>query len=472
MQKKITVAWLLIIAFFTWVVLANLMQDGMFIDGVLYSSVARNFSLGMGSFWNMHFSKTVFNNFHEQPPLFFLLQSVFFKIIGDNIYPERVYCLVMSMLTAFVIIKFWKEIASSSIGFSWLPVLLWISIPVVSWGLINNVIENTLLLFDLLAVYFLFRIFKGKSVSWNLFFSFLFLFAASLSKGIQGLFPLAVPVIYFVSTRKISFLKSFVLTALLVSGLAITYALLLMSDAVFESYKLYFASRFPGFPHTPNQNTEYRIYMFFTLLSELIVPGALAFIAWLIYKKQKIKSSIGLSQKQLALFFVIVGLSASLPLMFSFEQRRFYLITSLPYFVFGLSIISEKWFSEIILPFTFHEKIKKPLKLFLMAAIFSGLGYTYLQAGNIKRDKELLHDVYFLKDIIGANKIVSTTPSGWGNWAIQNYFQRYDNISLSVTVDSCTYHLQPVTEGAWNNNSFKKINLETKYFDVYERIKK
>ena len=66
MQNKFTVAWLLIIAFFIWVVLVNLMQDGMFIDGVLYSSVARNFQLGIGSVWNMHFSKTVFNNFHEQ----------------------------------------------------------------------------------------------------------------------------------------------------------------------------------------------------------------------------------------------------------------------------------------------------------------------------------------------------------------------------------------------------------------------
>lgn len=470
MQNKISVAWLFIVAFFIWVVLANLMQDGMFIDGVLYSSVARNFYLGLGSFWNMHFSKTVFNNFHEQPPLFFLLQSMFFKIIGDNIYPERVYCLVMSLLTTFVIIKFWKEIAGSSVGFSWLPVLLWIAIPVVSWGLINNVIENTLLLFDLLSVYFLFRIFNGKTAWSNLFFALLFLFAASLSKGIQGLFPLAVPFIYFVCTRKISFLKSFVLSVTLFAGMVIIYALLLMNDAVLESYKMYFASRFPGFPHTPNQNTEYRIYMFFTLLSELIVPCVLVFVAWLFYKKQKLKSSIGQSQNQLALFFLIVGLSASLPLMFSFEQRRFYLITSLPYFIFGLSIISEKWFSEISIPFTFYEKIQKPLKLFLLTAIFSGLVYTYLLAANIKRDKELLHDVYFLKNTIGENQIVSITQAGWSDWAIQNYFQRYDNISLSVTADSCKFHLQPKAEGEWSNNSFRKLNLETKFFDVYAKI--
>ncbi|MEZ4720970.1 MAG: hypothetical protein R2813_03730 [Flavobacteriales bacterium] len=59
-----------------------LVQDGMFMDAMLYTSVAHNLSEGIGSFWYPQFSYlnvSELDAFHEQPPLGFGIQAKFFS---------------------------------------------------------------------------------------------------------------------------------------------------------------------------------------------------------------------------------------------------------------------------------------------------------------------------------------------------------------------------------------------------------
>ncbi len=70
--------WLFTISAILILTISQLIQDGVFMDGMLYISVSKNLADGMGTFWEPHFSKTVMTVFREQPPLYFGMLSYFF----------------------------------------------------------------------------------------------------------------------------------------------------------------------------------------------------------------------------------------------------------------------------------------------------------------------------------------------------------------------------------------------------------
>src|ERR1035437_10816961 len=102
--------WILTSGVFCALILPQLVQDGMFLDGVFYASISRNLAHHLGSFWNPHYSQTIYQSLHEQPPLMFWLQGLFFHLFGDSIYVERIYSLLTAIITALGINLIWKEI--------------------------------------------------------------------------------------------------------------------------------------------------------------------------------------------------------------------------------------------------------------------------------------------------------------------------------------------------------------------------
>ena len=150
--------WLFTLATVFALTLPILVQDGMFQDGVLYSAVAHNLSLGYGSFWFPQYSALNIEglpSFHEQPPLAFGIESLFFKILGDRLYVERFYTLLTMLLTVWILVKIWRlatiDAPANWQHLTWLPVLFWIMVPVCFWSYRNNMHENTLNIFAVLA---------------------------------------------------------------------------------------------------------------------------------------------------------------------------------------------------------------------------------------------------------------------------------------------------------------------------------
>ena len=99
--------WLFTIGIMFLLTLPTLIQDGMFLDGILYTSVSHNLSQGIGTFWfpvaspSWQMAGSVF--FHEHPPLVFGIQSMFFKVFGDSMYVERFYIFLTMCITALLI---------------------------------------------------------------------------------------------------------------------------------------------------------------------------------------------------------------------------------------------------------------------------------------------------------------------------------------------------------------------------------
>ena len=116
-----------------------LIQDGMFMDGVLYASISKNLANGFGSFWFPQLSLENISPqsaFHDHPPLGFWIESLFFRILGNSMYTERVYTFV-TMVISGCLISFISKMMNKN-NTVWLTVILWILIPICFWSYANN----------------------------------------------------------------------------------------------------------------------------------------------------------------------------------------------------------------------------------------------------------------------------------------------------------------------------------------------
>ncbi|MFC2101294.1 ArnT family glycosyltransferase, partial [Bacteroidota bacterium] len=189
-MKTHRIYWIITITIFIGLLVPTLVQDGMFLDGVTYSAISKNMSNGHGDFWNPHYTQTMYVNFYEHPSMVFIIQSFCFRILGDGLYTERIFCLLTAILTALGIVLCWRLFnnKNESGNYAWIPIILWITIPLVSWSFMNNLLENTLGVFTIFSVYFILKSLIKSKIKYLLLGS-IFLVMAFLSKGLVGLFP-------------------------------------------------------------------------------------------------------------------------------------------------------------------------------------------------------------------------------------------------------------------------------------------
>jgi 4-amino-4-deoxy-L-arabinose transferase-like glycosyltransferase len=239
MNKRHIPFGLIIISLLFILIIRDLFRDGMFMDGLLYASVANNLANGLGSFWHPHFSQTVMPDFHEQPPLLFGIEAVFMKLFRNSIYAERIYGLLVVLISIFLIHKLWKCISQdrNEKNISWLPVLFWLCIPVCYWSYANNMEEPTMGMFDLGAMLFISKsIIQRNRTYLNLFLAALMLIAASMCKGFQGLFPLTAIFFYWVLFKNISFSKMLKNSIFILLVIVAFYGIILLNESVRSSY--------------------------------------------------------------------------------------------------------------------------------------------------------------------------------------------------------------------------------------------
>lgn len=461
--------WNITIAVFIILIVPKLIQDGMFTDGILYAAIAKNLANGLGTFWFPYFSETMFSSFHQQPPLTFGIQALFFKLLGESIYVERLYSFLSACVSMYLITLIWKNINSENEQLkqlSWLPVLLWIIIPVCFWSYSNNVEENTMGVFTLLAVLF---IYKGlhKTKHFLLIIGGLFSFVASLCKGFPGFFPIIIPFIYWMTYRSYSFSKMILFSLIIIGTPLVAYILLLLNNNVYESLSTYLVNRVIN--SIQNVSTENdRFYIIKTLFLELLSPILLLVITAFILRNKAVAnwSKSELMKKEIILFFLI-GISASFPLMITLEQRRFYLLPSLPFFAIAFALIAApvllKLFEKVQ---TRTFRIFKLLSFILL--LFSVL-YSSFQIGKTGRDEDKLHDIYTLGKVIPRGSCAKVYPETWNDWSLHNFFVRYFNISLISNNIAFDYFIvEKARNKIPNHIRYYKISLKTKKYDLYQ----
>jgi 4-amino-4-deoxy-L-arabinose transferase-like glycosyltransferase len=478
MLKKIlknqqTPFWLITISVLIGLTLPVLIQDGMFMDAMLYTSVAHNLSMGIGTFWFPQFSLhnvAGLASFHEQPPLVFGIQSVFFRLFGDSMYIERFYTFFTMCITAFLINLLWKEIYkhdNSLKKLGWLPVILWITIPVCFWSYSNNMHENTMGIFTLSAVLLIYKASQSEKfqiMTWGL--AAVFIFLATLSKGLPGFFPIVVPFLYWLTMRKNTFSKTLLQTSIITLVPVIIYGILFLIPEIKESLSIYLFKRAL---HRINEvpTVDSRFYILFRLFMELLPQISFVVIFFIIAYLAKIKLHI-LKNLPSSAFFLFVGLSASVPLMLTLVQKGFYMVPAFPFFAIGLSI----FIAHVIFNLSVRiDTQNKKFKIFLLLSsllLICTITFSLMQKGKTSRNKELLHDVYLIGTVVQRQTTVSIPANMWNEWDLQCYLMRYFNISMEPK-ERKDYFILDNSLKADTLTGYKKVDISTLQYDLYKR---
>lgn len=470
-RNKIIPFWIITISLMFVLIFSKLIQDGMFMDGMIYISVSKNLSDGIGTFWNPHFSKTLMSSYHEQPPLYFGLLAVFYKFFGTSMYVERFFCFVFFTLTALYIHKLWKKIYSNQLCIannSWLPIFIWFTIPVCFWTYANIVEEAVMALFAISSVYYIYcAIFLNKNSIYNLILAGIFIFLSSFTKGMQGLFPMVAVIFYWLIFRNIKLNKVITYSFILVGTPVIAYTLLITNPNAIESYKSYFSDRLISTFNNVGNTTENRFELFIRLLTELLPITALGGIILFFTRKHKNKI-YDPNHNKIIFWFILIGLSGSLPLMVTLEQRGFYLVTTFPFFAIAIGMWLAPGITLLINKINTKTKGFKIFKTTTIILLLISISYFISNIGTAKRDKELLSDIYDFNKIIPRGQTVGIPSEMFDDWVLHAYMARYNYISLDISGKRHQYFIidkslskKHILEG------YKIYPVNTKKIDLY-----
>lgn len=464
-QRQQRPLWLLTIAVFLGFLLPVLVTDGMFMDGLLYAVMSKNMAHDTGSLWKPYLTATLDTQFYDHPPLVFGIQSIFFNIFGDAFWVERFYSFLTAIFTVLLISVVWKRVVNNASysRLAWLPVFFWLSIPLVHWSYVNNMLENTMTIFSMLAFLALYKSIQRNSISylWQVPAALL-LVCAFLSKGFTGLFPLAFYAIHWLVFRQFGF----------IAMLKYSILLLLISTLVFLPFMLYEPSAFAITSYLKQQvvksvqgdrETIERTFILQKLSMELCIVIFFALLAWLIAKRRGISTRLYSPHSR---FFLLTALSASLPIMISPKQSGFYALPSLPFFALSAALYAAPVVKSLTGRINTSRLSFKIVQAMLATAIVSIVAASVARFGKPGRDKDRLHDMYLVTKNVD-QKTISICPSMQQDWGLHGYFMRYGEISLDW-MNSREYFLSN-GECPDSLSGYTELELPLKVYTLYKK---
>ncbi len=466
MLNKYTPIYLFLCSLVLAMLIARLVSCGMFIDGMLYNSVAHNLAHNHGSFWFPFFSKNTMPFFHEQPPLTFWIESLFYRALGDSLWVDAIYTLFTALVGGLIIHQIWQTIVAKQYkAFTWLPVIFWVLIPIVTWTYSNCMEENTMSIFVLLSVLLQAKvIYQDKASTYTILAGFC-LALASLCKGFPGLFPLGMMGFAWL-TQQVSFKKAAVHTLLLVVALATCYIALYFYPPSNASLTAYLNDRV--FNSIKNVSTEgSRFWIINRAFSELLI-GIIITISIRLLHRRKYLHEFSFTEDKKAWFFIILGLSGTIPLMVTLEQRGFYITTAMPYFALSFSLFTlpaiEYWLQKAS-----QKWINYGIKMGGVL-VFTTLIWVATRINTYRESTGQWSDFLLFQKIIPQHTEVSVPGELWDDWDLHCALNRLSFIVLNGNSNNTLIYFitkkdsnLPIPEG------YKKQNISTQYYDLYKK---
>ena len=459
MSTNKNILFYLIVFFLFTIFTSSIWGEGMFMDGIFYAVCAKNLSNGLGNFWTPHLTPSLLPFFHEHPPLAIGLQSIFFSVLGDSIYIEKIYSFLTFIITGLIIHYIWVQISDIQYKkYSWVPLLLWICIPINIWSCSNNMLENTMNIFVSLSVYFSIKYFKTNFYSY-LFLTAFSIFLAFLSKGLTGTYPLAIFLCFFIAFKN-NFKSTIYNTLKLILLFIIPFLMLYLiyPEAIYSLKKYFNKQVLNSIQEIKTVNN--RFYIIIRLFSEISILLISVFAILLLARKNKMKPNQ--HHIKWSVFFLTVGFIGVIPIMISMKQSGFYIITTFPLFAIGLSIL--------IIPYLANKlTIKKKTLIFInIFLLFVSSVFINYNLQGYSRDEELLKDIKLIINTIkDENTIYINSKQSRSIYSLRAYFFRYGNIDLNHNSKG-KYFLKYNDDERIPNEKYKRVNLDTKTISLYK----
>ena len=464
-NKKHLIFKALTLALFCIFLIPSLGEQGMFSDGLLYGTISQNLALGKGSFWMPYCSDFFLSEFSGHTPLALNIQSVFFKVLGDYHWIERLYSLLTVVFTALGMVLVWRTAFPKFKDYFWLPLIFWIIIPSVTWSINNNMLENTVNIFNVFGVYFILKSLKKEKigVQWILL-SALFLLLAYLSKGLPTIFPLAAFGCYAVS--HVQFSKKIILSQVLLVAFwsALLFTLITLIP---EAKNNLYQSVTQQFSTSQNAVTkDSRFFIIGRLLLDLLPVWILVFgiLGWK-FLKEKTYFLENKETLKMSTFLLLIGFSGVLPIILSTKQSGFYIVPATMFFALGLSSA----ILPAIIPFLQKASNKSWFRyvgtLSSSIIVFS-FSLMISNWNTYNRDEGLIEDVKIIGQTVEVDKM-SIQQHPQLKWNVIVYFMRYEKISLE---EGSQMHYVISKKGTAILDKYKEVDLDLKELVLFERI--
>jgi 4-amino-4-deoxy-L-arabinose transferase-like glycosyltransferase len=478
MNTKIHIPfWILTFGLAIFLLAPFYVQDGMFTDGIIYASVSRNLAQGIGDYWQPLFSCSGEKIFYEQPPFALWLQSFFFRFLGNSFFVERIYCAFTYIFACFSLFYFWKTLNPTAVKIAWLPIFFYTITPLVFWSYRHNMLENTMLIFDVWAIIFFFKtaqnsVFLEKRNILYLTLGTFFIFLSVLTKGLVGLFPLAFFGLYFlVYLKKINYLiaEGFSVFLLLASYFVLLFSAFPKSLYFFKQYvDIQLLRSLRGEREAYDSGGKFLLLE--RLIQELIPMILVAFLLVLI--NYLIKKKLLLKVTKEIILLVLIGLSASLPMLISPKQHSYYLVPCFVYFALAVAQFTLPFVKDILdrlleqKNIVYFIKIFSPISIILL--IFSVL-YTVKNINAYSRNELILRDIHTLEKNIPACTSFGIDADYCSEYFIGAYLQRYGNFDTACDNQQSALFLSRIDKNLEQRGYSRDTILGLKYFILWRK---
>jgi len=454
-------------------VITPLFQKGSFIDAMLYKTVAFNFSIAEGSFWNMKYTNTSMTFFCEQPPLYIYLLGNFYKIFGSHYLVDRVFTFIQLGVFLFFLFRICQKLFVKALPFFLLNLLLLLSIQSVFWSFANQVIETLVLMWMAMVIDFFLCYLKFKKPVYGLSF-ILVLIAMFLTKGFQSCFIIVLPISYALFNLKAEKILWFVFY-ISISLLIFILTLLFFYIPAKEWYTCYYNARLVLTMNNIGATTNNHFTILFQLLMETLVIwlifGSLVFYLRLkkqIWNKIKLKS---IFVNRLGMSFLFTFLAGSLPFTLSLVQRSFYLVPAYLCLILFLTYTFRFNWLFFIQGCTIILK-KKAIKPLIHLIFVASVLYFGTQVNQYKRERELAHDLALITPFLKSESTVSISPNVWNYFNLHSYLYMQKKISLNGDAGLKGFIIVYKNDIPGINKKFLyKVQLPTMELDLYYRAK-
>jgi 4-amino-4-deoxy-L-arabinose transferase-like glycosyltransferase len=400
----------------------RLWQPGMFLDGVTYAVVARNMAAGIGSFWAPSFSATLHTSFAEQPPLGLGLQALAFLVFGDHLWVERAYAVAVFLLNGACVAALARRCLPAAVD--WVPVLLWLVLPVVTWVAVNNMLENTQAVFTSAACLALLRTAgarpRAADVAWGAAAG-ISVVAAVLTKGPVGLFPLSVPLLtpLLPPERRPArpVLIGATLCVVVLGAAAGLTAYPPSRDALAAFAHTHLAPTLSGARGIGPRGLDAVRHL---LLGIGLRLGVVAALVWIVRRRVRVE------HRREARFFLALGLAGSVPILVSPLLAGHYFFPATVFFALGAA--------AMLVPADGGRDApaRRPWLPHVLAAVLAVLVCGTLAIHGViePRDTARIRSLRALDPFLPRDRTVGTCAQSATDWGLHGYLQRLARISL------------------------------------------
>lgn len=515
-MKRQASLYLIVIGLFLLLISGGFLSEGLSRAGMDNAVVSQRMAEGFEDFWLPSLSSPGNPDRLNYLPLGYWLESQWYNLFGDNSFmAEKVYSVLTFFIIAALIIWIWR-LAGMPKRTGWLPLLCWITIPIVSWSATNNLLESTMSMFVLLSVAFMFKSAKIRMTGrmrmanrsanhqlaashtfrkvWPAYFGWLFLAALAMElafmvKGFSGLFPLFFPALYWLivdrtrnSARKSDLLFPVLSTLfiLLVWIVTLFVAIINSPDVYHHIYNYLHHQMIGGVLHV--QTVSSRFYILYVLVLQSVIPLLIVVIISLLriksrpfyrfmfysYNEKKL-TALQVEHSKMGWLFLAVGMSGILPIMLGLKQQEFYVVPTLPFFALAMGCLLydllQDWLENIN---TVAHRVLVAMAVLLFG---SGLVLNVASLHKINSNEELLSDMKLILPYLSGGEKVSVSAELLQDAEAAEYFYRYKQVTFD-SLPGRIHYLSIYSDVHYHSALFQysDMHLPTQRYKLFELI--